>query len=919
MQFIKEAHAEPIPGYRLVEPLGKGGFGEVWKCEAPGGLFKAIKFVFGSDHLTDPTGAGVRQELHALQLIKPIRHPFLLSIERIEVIDGEALVVMELADQSLHNLLTEYRAAGKEGIPRAELLGYMHEAAEALDVLNQEHGLQHLDIKPRNLFLTGRHVKVADFGLVTSLSDWQGQSSWIRRSEAVTPLYAAPESFLGRFTLFSDQYSLAVTYQELRTGCLPFTGRNYRQLALKHVQAPPDLERLPEAEKPILARALAKEPRQRYPSCCAFVEALRALSDAPSSRPAGKRATHSDLNLGKRAATLAGSRAARARPAPPAKTPAAAETAAPSPLNGETPADTGTFLAGYRLLECLHRHAAIEVWKAQTSDGRKRLVKLLNGFDDEEEERSGGDPLARLRALRHPCLPPLEIQHGLGGRLALIAEAPDASLADRLRECRQLGQPGIPRPELLVYLRQAAEALDTLYQQHRLQHLCLTPRQLVLRGGRLYLLDFALVELLWLPAGYQPATLNTCYAAPELFDQQFSRHCDQYSLALIYQELLTGMHAFRNLNQRQMALAKLRGKPDLGMLPAADRPVVAQALRTDPDQRFPTCSAFVDALAGTIDGRGADASHRNTPVQVATVSVPIPKSERHPASAHVEVSPLCWDRSPAEMKEIIAEQVAATAGGWEIRVHGPLRYRVHRGQHSSSERAVEDSTPALEHFACGRLVYATVPLKLAGFEAEWKVQPVKAAKEIGPLPGGVLQAARWQYQLRLSGNFWQRCLGRAPGLLVQIDLAMPHSSTESLTDVVLRVLPRDCHSRRGIELLEEVGPRLVHSLRDHLQLPPDRRGDERVDWVENVQVYPVYSEREVGEAFTAQTRDISREGLGLDLPCRPPCDFLLVQMCPRHRAPLIVPVQCLHVYPRGDGRHHLGARFAWELVGGLRS
>ena len=43
-----ESQAEPIPGYRLIERLGGGGFGEVWKCEAPGGLHKAIKFVFGN-------------------------------------------------------------------------------------------------------------------------------------------------------------------------------------------------------------------------------------------------------------------------------------------------------------------------------------------------------------------------------------------------------------------------------------------------------------------------------------------------------------------------------------------------------------------------------------------------------------------------------------------------------------------------------------------------------------------------------------------------------------------------------------------------------------------------------------------------------------------------------------------------------
>jgi serine/threonine protein kinase len=903
--YVKEPHAEPIPGYRLIGPLGKGGFGEVWKCEAPGGLFKAIKFVHGGDHLTDPTSAGVQQELQALQLIKSIRHPFLLSTERIEVVDGEALIVMELADRSLHDLLTEYRTAGKEGIPRAELLGYMREAAEALDLLNQEYGLQHLDIKPRNLFLIGRHVKVADFGLVTRLSDLQSQASWLQRSESVTPLYAAPEAFLGRFTLFSDQYSLAVTYQELRTGCLPFTGRNYRQLALRHVQEPPDLTTLPEAERPILARALAKEPRQRYPSCCEFVQALRALSDVPASRPVRAHGTHSDHPRGKKAAAPNGCPSARARPAASAKGRAAATTVT-------TPAETDAFLAGYQLLECLHRHAAVEVWKAQTSDGHKHLVKLLPGFKD-EEERPGGDPLARLREVRHPCLPPLEIQVGIGNRLALIVEAPDASLADRLRECRQQGQPGIARPELLVYLRQTAEALDNLYQQHRLQHLCLSPRQLVLRGGRLYLLDFALVELLWRPAGHQPAALNARYAAPELFDQQFSRQSDQYSLALIYQELLTGVHAFRNLNQRQLALAKLRGKPDLALLAAADRPVVAQALHLDPDQRFPSCSAFVAALAGVNERRGGG-SHSSTQVRIVTVSVPLPANERGSRSREqAEETELCWDRPPAEMQQIIAEQVVAAASGWEFHERDALRYRIHRG------RALERTTPSLEHFACGRLVPATVRLKLSAFEEEWKVQLVETAKETPPLPNGAVLTSSWQYQLPLGGSLWQRCLGRVPSLRIHIDLRTPQVSPESLTDVILRVRPCDCRPERGIELLEEIGPRLVRSLRDHLQLPPDRRSDERVSWVESVQVRPVYSEREIGEPFAAQTRDISVGGMALELPCRPPCDFLLVQMCPPHRVPLIVPVQGLFMQPRGNGRHHLGTRFAWELVEELSS
>ena len=72
-----EEHAEPIPGYRLIERLGGGGFGEVWKAEAPGGLFKAIKFVYGDLDSLSEDGQRAEQELKALSRVKTVHHPYI--------------------------------------------------------------------------------------------------------------------------------------------------------------------------------------------------------------------------------------------------------------------------------------------------------------------------------------------------------------------------------------------------------------------------------------------------------------------------------------------------------------------------------------------------------------------------------------------------------------------------------------------------------------------------------------------------------------------------------------------------------------------------------------------------------------------------------------------------------------------------
>jgi serine/threonine protein kinase len=275
-----ETNAEPIPGYRLIERLGSGGFGEVWKAEAPGGLFKAIKFVQREPSFeeacsiggSDPDRSRADQEWKSLIRVKSVRHPFILLLDRFENIENYLVIVMELADRTLADRFKECRSQGLPGIPRPELLNYLAEAAEVLDLMNSQYQLQHLDIKPQNLFLVHNHIKVADFGLV---KDTTGGVKLMTITGGVTPVYAAPETFDGKFSRQSDQYSLAIVYQEMLTGHRPFTGTTMKQLILQHLQNGHDLTPVPVHDRPIIAQALAKNPESRFETCVALIDQLR--------------------------------------------------------------------------------------------------------------------------------------------------------------------------------------------------------------------------------------------------------------------------------------------------------------------------------------------------------------------------------------------------------------------------------------------------------------------------------------------------------------------------------------------------------------------------------------------------------------------------------------------------------------------
>jgi serine/threonine protein kinase len=892
MQSPRQPDAEPIPGYRLIEFLGRGGFGEAWKCEAPGGLFKAIKFVSSNLKNLEGDGAHAQQELQALQRVKAIRHPFILSMDRVEVVGDDLVIVMELADKSLNDRLKECQAMGLPGIPRQELLAYLAEAAEALDVMNLRHGLQHLDVKPHNLFLVAEHIKVADFGLVKCLSDGDGPSGSSVQFGGITPLYAPPETHLGAISPQSDQYSLALVYHELLTGRLPFAGKNSRQLALQHLREEPDLSDLPDADRPAVARALSKDPAQRFPSCQDFIQQL-AFGQAPAHvETAAVGAGQSNTTRMIRRALSAGSApilsssgangvALGGAPGEPAE-----ESVQETPAGRQSMVDTASSrptatcatLPGYRFLTSLGRDAFGEAWKVEAPGGRKKLLRFLPtlpGRDATKEKIY----LQRLISLDNPRLPAAELIETEGGRFVLLTDVFDQSLQDRLSACQAEGQRGIPRPELLDYLGAAADALDYLHEDQGLAHLALTPRALVLSHGRLLLADVGLANLYRSPVGIMATPAHARYAAPELFADQPGPACDQYSLALIYCELLTGIHPYRGQSLQRLARARARPAPNLDLLTADDRQALARALHPDPNQRYPTCGELVDALEGMLEepglGRGAVVVSAPT-LEVEPAPPPLPDdpqlavdglnrilselSQRHPASA--------------EQPEAHVEQASSLPGD------------------------------ILEQ-RCGARVYGQAArLKLEGFRQQWNARIVRE------------EANALVYHVAVGNSFWRRCLGKEePGLEVAIHLVRPRTLTAQLAEIVIRIRTVDCSHDEGARLLAEAGPLLLKSIRSYLQATPERRTQDRLAYCQTLQVCPVFLGTGPGQAVPCQSKDLSPGGVGFYVHRELPARQIVVHVPVGTPDEMIaLPAEIVRVEQCSNGQFEIGARFAF---GGL--
>jgi serine/threonine-protein kinase len=249
--------------YRLIEQIGAGGMAVIYRGQdLELGRLVSVKILRPS--LVDDPEFLIRFRREA-QAAAKLSHPNIVTVYDVGQ-DGPKThyIVMEyVPGQDLKKLL---RARGTFDVDAALAIavevckgvGYAHRA-----------GLVHCDVKPQNILITPDNtVKVTDFGIARAFTEVQSDE----QEEVVwgSPHYFSPEQASGEgCTPASDVYSIGIVLFEMLTGRLPFTGTEYRDLALAHLkQAPPSMTSvnpaLPQELDRIAHKVLAKEPSARY-------------------------------------------------------------------------------------------------------------------------------------------------------------------------------------------------------------------------------------------------------------------------------------------------------------------------------------------------------------------------------------------------------------------------------------------------------------------------------------------------------------------------------------------------------------------------------------------------------------------------------------------------------------------------------
>ncbi|WP_409330454.1 protein kinase domain-containing protein [Trujillonella humicola] len=290
------APGDVFAGYRVVRQLGSGGMGAVYLVRHPRlPRVEALK-ALRPEYSTDADFA--RRFLREAEVVVGLEHRNIVPVLDRGEDEGRLWLTMRYVD----GIDAEEALAAAGGLlPAQRAVRIVGEVAAALDCAHRSH-LVHRDVKPANVLLSRpepdepEHVFLTDFGIAKSLS---ADTRLTRTGMVVATFeYASPEQIESRpLDARTDVYSLGCLLHKLLTGSVPFPGSSVAAALHGHLALPPPrpsslVPWLPPGLDGVVARAMAKDPADRYPSCRALAADARAALDGYPELPPG------DLRVG---------------------------------------------------------------------------------------------------------------------------------------------------------------------------------------------------------------------------------------------------------------------------------------------------------------------------------------------------------------------------------------------------------------------------------------------------------------------------------------------------------------------------------------------------------------------------------------------------------------------------------------------
>ena len=266
-KFKYQRGDQPLEGYTIEHGLGLGGFGEVYFAKSDAGREVAIKAVQNFAEV----------ELRGIQQCMNLKSPHLVAIYDVRHNhDGDPFVIMEyIQGSSLRDILDE----SPQGLGPTKGAFLVREIAKGLSYLH-ESGIVHRDLKPNNVFYENGYVKIGDYSLCKLISSSHHTDHTMTVG---TVHYMAPEISEGRYDASVDIYALGIMFHEMLTGEPTYTGNSVGEVLMKHLKAEPDLSGLEEPYRSIIAKAISKNPSERYATAADFVESLYGIDHVRDS------------------------------------------------------------------------------------------------------------------------------------------------------------------------------------------------------------------------------------------------------------------------------------------------------------------------------------------------------------------------------------------------------------------------------------------------------------------------------------------------------------------------------------------------------------------------------------------------------------------------------------------------------------